>query len=401
MHIHRYLLLIVLSCLILSNCTPQTNKDNSQLKGTLIVWHNWPEPKAAVLNSFLDSFMTVNPDVSVISDYVANETLRARYLDQVSSGLGPDIILGADTALIRDLVDAGHLANLAKFNIDTTEFMPHTVEALQMGDGKLYGVPFTAYTNVLYFNKDKVTFPASSLLELVEEAQEGHKIALPMDFNNAYWGIRAFEGQVVDKNGNVIVDDGFSSWLNWLLRAAEEPTIILNDDYQELRNSFIAGELSYFVGTSSDYSYLAEAMGDELVGVALLPKIQEPPGAYLELEAIAVSNVSANKTLAIDLIKFLTNRTHQRTLALSDLGQIPVNRLVNFDSRLAPTAAILREQSEYAVITPLAHVQVANALHEVGSDIYLQVLAGVMTPEDAAVALSIEVNRATPVPDRN
>ncbi len=396
MKLLKYFLLIVFLG-FLTACESSSNSQD-ELSGTLLIWHTWPEPDSAILIELLNSFMDVNPGVKVVSEYVPANELRDRYLEQIDSGLGPDVMIGADLNLISDLAKAGHLEDLNMYNLEVESLLPQAIDALYIEDA-LYGLPFAVNTNVLYYNKEIINQPPATLLELLEAAQAGHQIGIPTDFKNAYWGIRAFGGHVLSQNGDIVVDEGFIRWLNWLLHANEQSTVILNNNYDDLRQSFLNHEIAFLVGQSIDLPLIQETMTPELLGVALLPGVQDQPGSLLNLEVLTISRVSAEEKLAVKLIEFMTNRIHQRVLALSGLGQIPVNRHVIIDSRLAPTAAILREQSEYAVIIPLAHVQIEATLNEAGTDIYTQVLAGVLTPEEAARQLSRQANSQRLLPD--
>ena len=382
-----YLLLVI--CILLSSCSFLQAVPEDEVAGTLLVWHTWPKPNDALLTELFESYTAVNPHVTIVSEYVPAQELEKRFSEQVIAGLGPDIIIGAELNVIRNLIAKGHLTDLMPYNIDTEALLPQAVDALRIDDA-LYGLPIAAYTDVLYYNTAFVDAAPETLLELLEEAKTGQKIAIPTDFRDAYWGISAFNGKILDGNGAIVIDDGFVHWLSWLLRASEEPTIILNNNYPDLLQSFIDGEVAYLIGSSSDYPFLAESLPPDQLGLALLPRVQDQPGSFLELEVMTISQVTANETLSVELLSFLTNRTHQRLLALSGSGHIPVNHQVSFDSRLAPTAAVLQDQGEAAVIIPLAHVDVEDFLQEAGTEIFVQVLAGVLTPEDAAKQLSQE-----------
>ncbi len=380
-------LLILVCILLLPACSFLETTPEGEVTGTLLVWHTWPAPNDALLDELFDSYTAVNPHVTIVSEYVPTEDLEKRFSEQVVAGLGPDLIIGAELNIIRNLITDGHLNDLTHHNIDTEALLPQAVDALRVDDA-LYGLPIAAYTDVLYYNKEFVDNAPETLLELLEEAKAGQKIAIPTDFSDAYWGISAFNGEILGEDGSIIIDDGFVHWLSWLLRASEEPTIILNNNYPDLLQSFIDGEVAYLIGSSSDYPILTESLTPEQLGLALLPRVQDQPGSFLELEIMVISQVTANENLAAELLSFLTNRTHQRLLALSGSGHIPINRQVNFDSRLAPTAAVLKDQSEATVIIPLTHVEIEDFLQEAGTEIFVQVLAGVLTPEDAAKQLS-------------
>lgn len=362
-----------------------------------------------MIEELLDSFRGLYPGVTVVSEYVPADDLVGRFADQVSAGLGPDLLIGIRLGILRDLVDSGLLLDLSRyeftdstmrefmeFDLGMEELVPDAVDALRISSS-LYGLPFACDTKVLYFNKNLVHNRITSLSKLLEAAQAGEVILLPIDYHHAYWGVRAFGGQVLDEEGNVALDQGLVAWLEWLLEAQLEARIILNSHYEDLRESFAQGTAAHFVGNTSDLSMLTERLGEEVLGVATLPMALQvdqngKAASFLELQVLAGSRVSGEEEALLSLMAFLTNQTQQRKLALSGLGKIPVNRNVSFDSRLSPVPATLIRQSRDAVIVPLALVHKQEMVREIGDEIYLKVLEGELAPEEAASQLVEQVN---------
>lgn len=386
----RLLILLVLASL-LTGCLPFLSDSGDDISGAILVWHDWPAPESSILNELLDNFSNVHPNVVIVREYVPSDQLSQRFLTRVASGMGPDVLIGTDLRVMADLVDAGLILDLAPYELDTSELQTLAVSALRLGDG-LYGLPFSSHTNVLYYNKRLVDRPFTTLDELLIEAQAGETINIPIDFANAYWGVKAFGGELLNDEGRIVIGEGFIHWLEWLLEAQNQPTIILNNQYEDLINAFAQGEAAYFVGHSIDLPYLIDQLGAENVGIARLPSGEYPAGAFLELEVISVNHNSAEREIGVQLAQFLTNRTQQRRLALSNYGQIPVNFRVRFDSRLAPTPAELKRQSTNTVIVPLPIVRVGKVLRDVGDGIYLKTLEGELDPVGAAVQLAEELN---------
>lgn len=386
----RKVILVLISLLLFvsfSACTNSSDQDSSGLQGNLLVWHNWPNPESTLITELVERFESAHPGVTVVVEYVSSRDLDQRYMTSVSSGLGPDVIIGPELFLIRDLVDADLLLDLSTKDLHTDNLLSQAVDALWLDD-TLYGIPFAAYTSVLYYNKELVETPARTLSELITESQSGQIVALPIDFYHAYWGIRTHGGEVLNEAGQVVVDDGLVAWLNWLNSAQAEPTIILNNVYDDLFESFTSGEVAYFVGNSSDLPDLRAEMGEDVVGVGLLPKRDEnPSGSFLEIETITINKRTAVPDLALALAEFFVTPGHQRQIALSDYGLIPLDQRVRFDRRLSPSTSMMVRQSREAVIIPLAHVETEDILRQVGTDLYIRVLEGVVEPEEGAQEL--------------
>lgn len=375
----------------------QVMLSDAHVTGPLLVWHSWPEPESAVIHGLLNDFMRIHPRVTIVSEYVSIEQLENEFVTQNAAGLGPDMIIGADLKFIHEIVEEDLLYNLAATDVMTNMLLAHTVDALTLDD-HLYGIPFAAYTNVLFYNRALVEHPVSTLDALLEEARAGLSIAIPTDFYHAYWGVRAFDGQLIDEDGKIIIDEKVAEWLHWLVDAQKDG-VLLSSDYNELRRFFVEGNAAYFIGDSSELPHLQEFLGEEGVGIALLPHraVEEDaelgmddrlalplaPGSFLELEVIVVNKISAQKKLAVEVIDFFVNQTHQREIAQSDFGQIPVNRTVRIDPRFSPNESVLIRQSASGVVIPLKDTEIEAALTLIGTDIFNQVLEGVLSPEDA------------------
>lgn len=384
-----------------AGCTSTGRNDIDELEGQLLIWHNWnPGVEANALNTLIDGFSLIHPNVTIVREYVPNEELSVRFLDQTRAGLGPDLLIGVETSFIKEFIDARALQPLSVYTPDTTNLKAETVEALTI-NGDLYAIPFSSYTNVLFYNRTLVTTPPpASVPDLLRAAQAGHRVGIPTDFYNAAWGIGSFGGKIFDEEGQLTLTQnaGFADWLTWLSTAQREPNIILSNDAEQLQQEFEQGELGYLIGSSYELPYLQATLGADAVGVALLPPFGDVPAVpFLELETIAISRSSARADLGMEVAAFLINNTQQRRLAVSNLGRMPVSTGVGRVAlRVDPLASELVQQRDNAIIVPLHLIQNEVRLFELGDAIYNQVLEGVLSPADAATLLSNEMSKVTP-----
>ncbi|MEM7476386.1 MAG: extracellular solute-binding protein [Planctomycetota bacterium] len=464
----------------MSSCTQNT--EQSEASATILVWHDWPDPQSAALEELLRGFEEVYPNIRVVVEYRAKDDLRDAFIDQAAAGLGPDLLIESDLAVVADLHAAGLLVDLNDADIETNDLLEHAVDALR-ADGGLYGIPFAAHTNVLYFNRNLIDSPPDSIealrspwssqelskplenggrskaeqpdeqaisdkeersellaaqfpdenedsipipdpkaentktsaedpveetdAESMEKAKErvaaqigsfvgrhdGRQVALATDFFHAFWGIRAFGGSAFDDGGQLTVDDGFREWLAWLLEIQRDTTIILDNNYKDLVEAFASGRTALMIGDSAEYVELQRKLGVDVLGVATLPKGATPGGGLLELEVACMSKLSAKKEICTQVIGFLCNESSQRKIALSEVGQIPVNKKIRFNPRLMPVAATLNRQIQRTSIISLSNVRRQERMFEIGNSIYLGVLAGELNPEDAMEELQEQFDR--------
>ncbi|UCC50562.1 MAG: extracellular solute-binding protein, partial [Anaerolineaceae bacterium] len=258
---------------------------------------------------------------------------------------------------------------------------------------ELYGLPLSVETSALYYNKALTDGPPETLTELLEHAVEGKKVAINTNFDTAFWGIQAFGGRLLDEEGRVVLNQGgFANWLDWLIEAGNVPNIILSKDEAILNDLFAQGEVAYYVGQSSELLGLQDILGAEVVGVSPLPVgPNNSAGPFLTTEPIFFSMDSspAQTERAMLLIEFLGNVEQQRRLALQT-GRVPVNPQARINRRISPAVAGFVEQSKTA--NPLFLLPQIFDVIELGEEIYLQALEGLVTSSDAASELTKAVN---------
>ncbi len=380
----------LIALLFLVACNPGQTQDTA-LQGRVLLWHTWSGADEEVLNELLDKFNDVYPEITVISISYSESELRDQFVDVAQRGMGPDVIIGSQL-WIPELVDAGLIHAMEQDRIDLTPFLDTALQSLRY-KGELYGLPLSVQTSALYYNKEKVSEPPETLSSLLEQANEGQKVALNTNFDAAFWGIRAFGGDLLDEQMRVVLDQGgFANWLSWLNEASNVPNIILDRDEEALKSLFTAGEVTYYVGNSSDLLGFQEALGENVVGVSPLPAgPNDLAGPFLTTEPFFFGTDSspAQAQRAMLLVKFLTNDEQQRKLA-ELTGRIPANSEARINRRISPAVAGFVEQSKTAI--PLLLIpQMFDAI-ELGQDTYLQVLEGLAEPNEATNRLTQIVN---------
>lgn len=393
----------------------------------LLVWHDWPEPEAAVLVELLDSYSDVNPDLDVIVEYVPEADLESRFESEVASGFGPDVLIGADAASIEDLVDGGSVHQISSGQLERYGFDdldPKALDVMIVDDAQ-QGIPLAAFTDVLYYRKD-VTPPAS-LDDVIELAEEGNLIAIPTGFVNAYWGIDAFGGTMFANDGRLSPDSGFVEWMEWLVEARPHPNIILDGEYEVLRDSFADGRIDLFIGGSRELGTfraalresdddeddpLAPSDGDDgedddgevaplratapslndnddvAFGLTVLPGgDNENPGGLMDVEAMVVNQHTSSLKHALDLMEYLTNVPSQGRIARSGVGRIPINRSVSIDPTISPIESALVAQQRRATVLPTGSDHDQAVLRLAANDVVAQVTRGLLEPAEAPEAL--------------
>lgn len=389
----------------------------------LLIWHDWPEAEAAILAELLDSYEDLDPGLDLIVEHVPADEIEARFATEVESGFGPDVLIGADAAELSQLVEAGavhQISSAATERYGFDELDSRSLSAMSVGDAQR-GVPLAAFTDVMYFREG--VEPPGSLDDVIELAEAGHSVAIPTDFFDSYWGIDAFGGTIFGQRGVLAPDDGFTDWVEWLVEARRRPNIVLDGEYEVLRDLFAAGRIDVFVGGSREVGTFrtvlqetqgagvasgdtepddAETTGAEIdpstptltnvgeltFGLTTLPSgDNEEPGGLLDVEGMIVNQHTDSLPQSLELMAYLTNVPSQGRIARAGVGRIPVNPSVSIDPTISPMEAALVVQQRHADVVPEWFQGHQTELEAAANEVYLQATRGVIEPADAAESL--------------
>jgi ABC-type glycerol-3-phosphate transport system substrate-binding protein len=401
----------------------------------LLVWHDWPEPEAGVLTELLTGYEDLDPNLDLIVEYVPADEIESRFADEVKSGFGPDVLIGVDAGRLAELTQADAVRPISDEQIEL-----HGLDQLDsraMGamavDETQRGIPLAGFTDVLYFREGVA--PPRSLEQIVDLAEDGRTTAIPLDFFRAYWGVDAFGGSVFASGGEVAPDDGFVEWMEWLVEARPHPNVILDGEYEMLRDLFAAGEIDVFIGGSRELGTFRTVLqesdpgaspdGDETAtgdggagstvaidastptltdvedlsfGLTTLPMGEnEEAGGFLDVEGMVVNRHTDSFGGALDLMEYLTNAPSQGRIARSGVARIPNNGAVSIDPTISPIEAALVAQQRRAVLLPADAQHHRAELRSVANDVYLQVTRGLLEPAAAVDALADGYDEATEV----
>ncbi len=390
----QWLPLVLLLLLSLAACN-RTASENV-VRGRMLLWHTWQESDAEALSALLAAFAAVHPDVVVKEQrFLTVDEMLTQFQNAAEAGLGPDLILAPGDD-VQHLAAAGLIDSIDAVVDEaiTQRYIPAALDALRYDD-KLYGLPATIDTLVLYYDKRQVETPATTLEQLLATAMTGQGVAISTNFTDAFWGVQAFGGQLIDAQGRVILDrGGFANWLAWLDEARDAPGMILDANREVLRATFAANGIAYYVGYASELRSLLESMAPDRIGVAVLPAGPNgSAGPFLAVQAFQFSTVSSanQREVALELATFLTNAEQQSTL-MRRTHLIPANNRVRINERLNPMIASFVAQARTAV--PLPNLPQMEAVLRFGGDAYTRVLEGVLAPAEAAIAVTNAINEA-------
>ncbi|MDJ0730170.1 MAG: extracellular solute-binding protein [Crocosphaera sp.] len=410
MNIKNCCLSIILITLLLINGCASNQIDNLEsttkvLKGEILVWAEVPfgltEKQSAyfqdIVNDAMKQFTKLNPDVKISMKFVLPDEQLSEFSQEIVRGAGPDIFaVSLTNNKISSLIRSGYLKSLDEDNFDLSQFRRETLEQVSYHD-KLYAIPIRLATQVLCYNKNKVQQTPKTLDELILQARRGYSVGLHSNFASAFWGIGAFGGQLFNESGRIILgkNQGWVQWMQWLKNAQHEPNFYLIEDTETLQKAFIEGKLTYMTCSSGWLPLLSEALGQNNLGVALLPGRENQPATPPLWTVGFIFNRASSKNqhqLSLKFSQFLTNAQYQQQLQVKAAFLIPVNKNAKVDASLFPMQAVLFEQSQTGIIVSLDQLEKNQAIFDYGYVLYDQVIAGEITPEEAALQIQQAVN---------
>jgi arabinogalactan oligomer/maltooligosaccharide transport system substrate-binding protein len=287
--------MFVIAIMLLAACSGRSGEDDG-LTGRILLWHAYDDNAAAALDDIFARFAELNPQTLVkVLHFASEEEMMAQFLDAADGGLGPDVLI-TSSEWVPSLVQADLLRPVDGLPDEVrARFMPDALALLEVDD-RLYGLPESVNTSVLFYNKRLVEQPATTLDALLAEATSGNYVGMSADFADAFWGVGTFGGRLFADDGRIMLDrGGFANWLEWLKNVGERPGVVVDGDLAFLRSEFLAGAIAYMIADSDQFPLLSAEMGDAL-GVAPLPS--GPVGSatpFLSADAIFVSSASSDE----------------------------------------------------------------------------------------------------------
>ncbi len=395
---YRFLKLIVLVLIFLVGCRVQVEQKSPEsqeesMEGQILVWHSFEGKIREMMQASFQDYMRLYPQIKIVSEYIPNEQLEQQFRQQVNQGLGPDFIF-TTSGVISNLIQDNLVPPIKDFDFST--YLPTAISHVRY-QGKIYGIPTSVMTQALCYNKKKVKSPPKTLTELLQQAKIGYSVGIWSNFVMTFWGIQVFGGKSFNSQGNLVFDQkSWSNWMEWLKIAQTEPNMVFSESIEALQQAFINNQLAYVFCDSSQFVDYEQALGKNNFGVALLPgQGNNSAGPFLYSRAILFNQMSNPKqqNLSLQLAKFFTNEEQTRKRLITLRGSFIPAYQIKLNSRLFPTEAVLVQQSKTAIAIPLDQVKLTQVWVHEGNRLYPQVLAGNLSPEQAAQKIADIVNK--------
>lgn len=288
---------------------------------------------------------------------------------QGPKGEGPDIVV-----LASDMVGVAKEKNLISpihfMQVETNQYLPNSIASVTF-DGDLYSVPKTIETLILFYNKDLLKEPPSTLDEYIDlsvKMRKKGKYGLLAKWDLFYTTFAIMHGYGAyifrtDNDGTVNLNSygldtsGAIESLK-VLRKMSNKDLVYDylsgvDGYNRMYELFTSNKaLAVINGPWAIEDYLKAGMNFGLTVLPTLPN-GNPMAGFLGTKGYSISKWSSHKDLAEDFLRFI-NEHKYALLRYKESRQIPPVVSVLQDPSLAndDLIQVIAQQSVQAVNMP-------------------------------------------------
>ncbi len=332
----------------------------------LVVWED--VGRASTIASAVKDFEKIyDCDVDVLEKpmYHQVELLEK----QGPKGEGPDVVVLASD-MVGMAKDKNLISQIHFMQVENSQYLPNSIASVTF-DGELYSVPKTIETLILFYNKDLLKEPPSTLEEYVDLSKKLRKkgkyglLAKWELFYTTYALMHGYGAYIfrTDNDGTINLNsygldtDGAVESLK-VLRKMSKADLVYDclsgvDGYNRMYELFSSKKaIAVINGPWAIEDYLKAGIN---FGITTLPTLPNgnPMAGFLGIKGYSISKWSTHKDLAEDFLRFI-NEHKYALLRYKESRQVPPIISVLQDPSLANDELIqvIAQQSVHAVNMP-------------------------------------------------
>lgn len=332
----------------------------------LVVWED--VGRASTIASAVKDFEKIyDCDVDVLEKpmYHQVELLEK----QGPKGEGPDVVVLASD-MVGVAKDKNLISQIHFMQVENSQYLPNSIASVTF-DGELYSVPKTIETLILFYNKDLLKEPPTTLEEYVDLSKKLRKkgkyglLAKWELFYTTYALMHGYGAYIfrTDNDGTINLNsygldtDGAVESLK-VLRKMSKADLVYDclsgvDGYNRMYELFSSKKaIAVINGPWAIEDYLKAGIN---FGITTLPTLPNgnPMAGFLGIKGYSISKWSTHKDLAEDFLRFI-NEHKYALLRYKESRQVPPIISVLQDPSLANDELIqvIAQQSVHAVNMP-------------------------------------------------
>lgn len=396
----RFLVALLLGMTLISGCS---RKDDGKTKIT--IWHQMRVDEREVLQTQLNKFMKLHPDIRVEQLYKETEELRSGFIVAAIAGQGPDLVYGPSDQVgpfqVMDII-------LPLDSIFDKSYLDQlNPKGLSYYKGHLYQIAAILGNHLtLIYNKKLVTKPPTTDEELITLGKTLTKdtdgdgridqYGLVWNYTEPFFFIpflSGFGGRVLDENGTPTLNtQAMVNGLKFLQDLRDKHKIIPREsDYNIADILFKDGKAGMII--NGDWSWSGYGKAGIDYGVAPIPKIVST-GLYCSPMispkgfSINVNVTEDEKKWSVTLIKFLLSEENQLEVTKA-LQFMPTLKILYQNDYIKNNDILRNSQIQIDQGIPMPVVPELRAIWDSMRPSYQAVLNGAKSPEQAANDMQI------------
>jgi multiple sugar transport system substrate-binding protein len=337
---------VALSALYVHYVQPSLVDSGGLEPGELVLVSGEDDSRGKQRQVLVDQWKQLHPNnpVEIVEVRSQSDAERGSMIDRATSGEPVDVY-NLDLIWLAEFAERGFVRPLDSSTVDTTGFLKAPLDSCRYS-GKLWGLPFNSDAGLLFYHKNLLDSTASlpttltslrrtataALEEHGQPGQSGYGSQLAAGYTgqfadyegltvNALEVIWAEGGEVVDKDGRVVIDATASKGLRWLAEglAKQAHQIVLPDSRQyhesESTEAFRERRVVFMRNWPVAYQQLRANPGDQQGGSASDVEVTKLPGqSVLGGQNLVIASSSRHPRAAQALIEFLTSERSQQIL---------------------------------------------------------------------------------------
>lgn len=370
-----------------AGCASSQSKNDNEI----VVWCSLSNYEVLEVDAVAQQWAKENgKKVKVLSDKGDNRAFIAAYKENMQ----PDIEFGVSHDKMDKLNSEKLLAEVPKGFLDESKYISSALKTVTFNN-KLYGVPISIETYALYYNKDKVKTPPTTLEELISQSE---KLGFEYDINNFYLSfpfIQVNGGYIFNNvNGKYEINNiglnnegaikGYTMIQDMVQKHKLMPA---NIEGIKARNNFKEGKIAFYFSASSDISDIDTSKVN--YAVTKLPTYNgKQMSTFVSCKDAFVTNKSKDKKEVWDLFKYLLQKTPEGLF--KTVGRLPA---LNLESTIPEVKNNDKEnmfikQAEYGDLIPnVAEIQALQSSNK----IFMQLTSGKISPKECGDKIENEI----------
>ncbi len=363
---------------------------------TVTIWHSWNSTETAALQTIIQSFQGIYPDVTFSLRYVPKDDLYATYEEATYYGDGPSLLLGP-AEWGPGLFDEELIADLDPF-VPPNYLSTINPAALASGvySDSLVSLPLSQHGMVLFRNSSIIDTAPVTFSELDAFSKDathagivGSYLERGAQFSAA--DIQGLGGLLMDENGYPAFNNDYGlEWFELLTDYDVAGAVTFNTNWD--LDMFKRGRVGIIIDGTWNISLISDAIGKENLAINPWPTYSTGHmSGWVEADSVFLnsSTTGNDQYAALSFIGYLLDPNVQMRLA--EVGHIPsVNSSMPRDPLIKQAMEAFSSGTAYPIAVDAGILKIY--LTELDKAIYSVFVKGV-SPTEALVTASENITK--------